>query len=104
MAGKMPGKTNEGKVKNSERNHQNSNGGCSSIRQGNTNRGGRGRGRGERGGGEETTTVNIWKTLNVSIVVKRANILPTAQSQEKMTINSQTWYPSRISKTYFNPH
>jgi hypothetical protein len=37
--------------------------------------------------------------LNVSIVAKRANILPTAQYQEKMTMNSQTWYPSRISKT-----
>jgi hypothetical protein len=40
MAGKMPGKTNEGK-KNSDRNHQNSNGGRSSTCQGNTSRGGR---------------------------------------------------------------
>jgi hypothetical protein len=36
MAGKMPSKTNEGKRKNSERNHQNSNGRRSSTRQGNT--------------------------------------------------------------------
>jgi hypothetical protein len=36
MAGKMPGKTNEGKRKNHERIHQNSNGGRSSTRQGNT--------------------------------------------------------------------
>jgi hypothetical protein len=36
MAGKMPGKTNEGKRKNSGRNHQNSNGGRSSTRQVNT--------------------------------------------------------------------
>jgi hypothetical protein len=53
MAGKMRGKTNEGKRKNIERNHQNSNGGRSSTRQGNTSRGGRGgrrRGRGGRGG------------------------------------------------------
>jgi hypothetical protein len=42
MAGKMPGKTNEGKRKNSERNHHNSSGRHSSTRQGNTNRGGRG--------------------------------------------------------------
>jgi hypothetical protein len=52
MAGKMPGKTNEGKRKNNERNNQNSNGGHSSTRQGNTSRGGcrgRGRGRGGRG-------------------------------------------------------
>jgi hypothetical protein len=34
MAGKMPGKRNEGKRKNNERNHQNSNGGCSITRQG----------------------------------------------------------------------
>jgi hypothetical protein len=39
MAGKMPGKTNEGKRKNNERNHQNLNGGRSSTRQGNTSRG-----------------------------------------------------------------
>jgi hypothetical protein len=52
MAGKMPGKTNEGKRKNNERNHQNSNGGRSSTRQGNTSRGGhRGRGRGRVGRG-----------------------------------------------------
>jgi hypothetical protein len=38
MAGKMPGKTNEGKRKNNDRNHQNTNGGCSSTRQSNTNR------------------------------------------------------------------
>jgi hypothetical protein len=53
MAGKMPGKTNEGKRKISERNHQNSNGGCSSTHQGNNirgGRGGRGRGSGGRGG------------------------------------------------------
>jgi hypothetical protein len=42
MAGKMPGKTNEGKRKINDRNDQNSNGGRSSTRQGNTIRGGRG--------------------------------------------------------------
>jgi hypothetical protein len=50
MAGKMPGKTNEGKKKNHERNHQNSNGGHSSTRQGNTRRAGRGGRGGGRGG------------------------------------------------------
>jgi hypothetical protein len=52
MDGKMPGKTNEVKRKNSERNHHNSCGGRSSTRQGNASRGGRGgrgRGRGGRG-------------------------------------------------------
>jgi hypothetical protein len=42
MAGKMPGKKNEGKRKISERNHHSSNGGRSSTRQGNISRGGRG--------------------------------------------------------------
>jgi hypothetical protein len=53
MAGKMSGKTNEGKRKNSERNHQNSNGGRISTHQGNISRGGRRgrrRGRGGHGG------------------------------------------------------
>jgi hypothetical protein len=53
MAGKGPSKSNDGKRKNSDRNHHNSNGGRSSTRQGNTSRGGcggRGRGRGGRGG------------------------------------------------------
>jgi hypothetical protein len=47
MAGKMPGKSNDGKRKNDERNHHNTNGGHSDGRQGNNGRGGReGRGRG----------------------------------------------------------
>jgi hypothetical protein len=50
MAGKNPNKSNDGKRKNSDRNHHNSNGGRSSTRHGNTHRGGRGRGRGGRGG------------------------------------------------------
>jgi hypothetical protein len=39
--------------------------------------------------------------FNVSIVAKRATTLLTAHIQEKITMNSQTWYPSRISKTMF---
>jgi hypothetical protein len=50
MAGKMPGKSNDGKIKNNERHHHNSNGGHSSGHQGNNGSGGRGRGRGGRGG------------------------------------------------------
>jgi hypothetical protein len=38
MAGKMPGKTTEEKIKINDRNHQNTNGGRSSTRQGNTSR------------------------------------------------------------------
>jgi hypothetical protein len=47
MAGKMSGKSNDGKRKKNERNHHNNNGGCSGGRQGNNSRGGRG-GRGGR--------------------------------------------------------
>jgi hypothetical protein len=53
MAGKMPSKSNDGRRKNFDRNHQNSNGERSSARQGKTSRGGRGgRGRGRGGRGE----------------------------------------------------
>jgi ribosomal protein L15 len=53
MAGKIPNKSNDEKIKNNDINHHNSNGGRISTRQGNTSRGGhrgRGRGRGGRGG------------------------------------------------------
>jgi hypothetical protein len=103
MTGKMPGKTNKEKRKNNERNHHNSSGG----RQGNNGQGGgcggRGRCQGGRGGRVNNNSEHF-KMLNVSIVAKRATILRTAQSQEKMTMNSQTWYPRQISNTYFNLH
>jgi hypothetical protein len=97
MDGKTPGKTNEGKRKNS------SSGGHSGARQGNNSRGGRGGGRGGRDVRGNNNSKHL-KMLNVSIAAKRVTILLTAQLQEKMTMNSQTWYPSRISKTYFNLH
>jgi hypothetical protein len=53
MAGKHPNKSNDLKIKNSDKNHHNFNGGLSSNLHGNTacgGRGGRGRGRGGRGG------------------------------------------------------
>jgi hypothetical protein len=58
MAGKMPGKTNEVKRKINDRNHQNTNGGRSSTRQGNTSRGGRG-GRGGRGNNNSEHLKNV---------------------------------------------
>jgi hypothetical protein len=64
MAEKIPGKTNEGKRKNNDRNHQNSNGGCSSTRQGNTSRGGRG-GRGRGRGGHDGRGNNSEHLKNV---------------------------------------
>jgi hypothetical protein len=53
---------------------------------------------------EEETIESSYKMWNVSIVEKRVTILLTAHSQEKMTMNSQTWFPRQISKTYSNPH
>jgi hypothetical protein len=53
MAEKMPGRSNDGKRKNNERNPHNTNGGCSGSHQGNKVRGRRGgcrRGQGDRGG------------------------------------------------------
>jgi hypothetical protein len=68
MAGNMPGKTDEGKRKNNERNHQNSSGGHISTCQGNTSRGGRGgrgRGRGGRGGrGNNSEHLKIVECFN----------------------------------------
>jgi hypothetical protein len=52
----------------------------------------------------EQTIVSIYKMLNVSSVANRVTILLTAHSQERMTMNIQTWFPRRISKTCFNPH
>jgi hypothetical protein len=104
MAGKNPNKSNDGKIKISERNHHNSNGGRISTRQGNTSHGGcggRGRGRGGRGGRGNNS--EHLKMSNVSIVEKRATILLTAPSRERMTMNIQTWFPRQISKTRFNP-
>jgi hypothetical protein len=89
MAGKNPNKSNDGKRKNSDRNHHNSNCGRSSTRHGNTNRGGRGRGRG-------------YKMWNVSIVAKNVTIPLTVPSRERITMKTQTWFPRRISKTCFN--
>jgi hypothetical protein len=50
MARKMPGKSNDEKIKNNERNNHNNNGGRSGGHQRNNGRGGRGRGRGVHGG------------------------------------------------------
>jgi hypothetical protein len=101
MAGKNPNKSNDGKRKNSDRNHHNSNGGHSSTRHGNTSRGGRGRGRKVAAG--EPTIVSIYKMSNVSIVARKVTIQLTVPSLERITMNTQTCFPRRISKTCFNP-
>jgi hypothetical protein len=51
----------------------------------------------------EETIVSIYKISNVSIVARKANIPLTVSSRERITMNSQTWFPNRISKTCFNP-
>jgi hypothetical protein len=105
MAGKMPSKSNDGKRKNNDRNHHNSNGGRSSTRQGNTSHGGRrGRGRGRGGRGGRGNNSEHLKNVECFNCGKRVTIPLTAHSQEKMTMNSQTWFPNRIANTYFNPH
>jgi hypothetical protein len=55
MAGKMPDKSNDGKIKNNQRNHHNNNGGCSGGCQGNNGRGGRGGRGGRRGRGRRSS-------------------------------------------------
>jgi hypothetical protein len=51
----------------------------------------------------EETIVSIYKVSNVSIVARKATIPLTVPSRERITMNSQTWFPRRISKTCFNP-
>jgi hypothetical protein len=101
MAAKMPGKSNDGKRKNNDRNHHNTNGGRSGGRQGNNGQGGRRAGRGGRGGRGSNNSEHL-KTIECFNCGKKVNILPTAPHQERMTIRIQTWYPKRISKTYSN--
>jgi hypothetical protein len=103
MAGKMLGKTNEGKIKNSERNHHNSSGGRSGGRQGNNDRGGRGRGRGGSGGRRNNNSEHL-KNVECFNCGKKGHYSTDCSAPRKMTINIQTWYPRRISKTYFNLH
>jgi hypothetical protein len=90
MAGKHPNKSNDGKRKSSDNNHHNFNGGRGSNHHGNTSRGGRG-GRG-RGRGSRMSSALI--------VAGKATIILTVPSR-KRTMNVQTWFPKRISKTCF---
>jgi hypothetical protein len=101
MAGKMPVKSNNGKRKNNERNHHNTNGGRSGGHQGNTGRGGHGRGRGGRSGRGNSNSEHL-KTVECFNCGGKVNIRPTAPHQERITLRIQTWYPKQISKIYFN--
>jgi hypothetical protein len=105
MAGKIPNKSNDGKRKKNDRNHHNSNGGRSNARQGNTSRGGRGgcgRGRGVRGGRVNNNSEHL-KNVECFNCGKKGHYSTDCSLPRKMTMNSQTWFPSRISKTCFNP-
>jgi hypothetical protein len=88
MAGNTTGKSNDGKRKNNERNHHNTNCGRSGGRQGNTGRGGRGRhGRGQGGRGRRgSNNSEHLKTVECFNCVKKVTILPNAPYQERMTL------------------
>jgi hypothetical protein len=98
MAGKHPNKSNDGKIKSSDKNHHNFNGGRGSNRHGNTARGGRGRGRVGRGG--RGKIVSIYRMSNALFVARKTTIPLTVPSR-KRTMNVQTLFPKRISKTCF---
>jgi hypothetical protein len=95
MAGKNPIKSNDGKRKNGDRNHHNSNGGRSSTRHGNTTRGGRGGhgiGRGGRGGWGNNSEhlqnfecFNCWKKGQYSTDCS----LPRKNNNEKSNMGSK---------------
>jgi hypothetical protein len=48
----------------------------------------------------EETIVSIYRMSNASIVARKATIPLTVPSR-KRTMNDQTWFPKRISKTCF---
>jgi hypothetical protein len=99
MAGKMPSKANDGKRKSNDRNHHNSNGGHSSTRQGNTSRGGRGgHGRGRGGHGGRGNNSEHLKNVECFNCGKKGHYSTDCSLPRKMTMNSQTWFPRRISK------
>jgi hypothetical protein len=97
MAGKNPNKSNEGKRKNNDRNHHNSNGGRISTRHGNTNRGGRG-GRGRSRGGRGGLANNSEHLPNVECLNcgKKGHYSTECSLPRKITMKTQTWFPRRI--------
>jgi hypothetical protein len=60
MSGKMPRKSDDGKRKNYEINHHNTNGGRSGGRQGNNDQGGCGRGQEGRAGRSSNSMFQLW--------------------------------------------
>jgi hypothetical protein len=92
MAGKMPSKLNDGKIKNNEINHHNTNGGRSGGRQGNNGRGGRrGRGRGPGGcGGRGSNNSEHLKTIECFNCGKKGHYstdCPTPRNNENDNSN-----------------
>jgi hypothetical protein len=99
MAGKMTGKSNDGKIKNNGINHHNTNGGRSGGRQGNTGRGGRGgrrRGRGGRGGRGSTDSENL-KTIESFNCGKIGHYSTDCSTPRK----NDTDNSNMVSKAYF---
>jgi hypothetical protein len=51
----------------------------------------------------EPTILSIYRILNVLIVAKKVTTPLIVPTQEKITMKTQTWFPTRIPKTWFNP-
>jgi hypothetical protein len=102
MAGKIPGKTNEGKRKINDRNHHKSNGERSSTRQGNTSRGGRGgRGRGRSGRGVRENNSDHLKNVECFDCGKKGHYstdlsLPRKNDNEQSNMVSQSDFKNLI--------
>jgi hypothetical protein len=103
LAEKMPVKTNEEKLKNNERHHQNSNGGHSSTRQSNTSQGGRGGGgRGRGGRGRRNNNSEHLKNVECFNCGKKGHYstdcsLPRKNDNEQSNMVSKSDFKKRIS-------
>jgi hypothetical protein len=100
MDGKIPGKSNDGKLKNSVRNIHNNNGGRSGGHQGNSGHGGhggRGKGHGDIGGRGNNNSDHL-STIKCYNCGKKVTIQLIAPRSRRKMMKIPTWYPKRILK------
>jgi hypothetical protein len=90
MAEKMPGKSNDGKRKHSERNPHNNNGGRSGGHQGNISQGGRKLGRGGHGERGKINSDHL-KTIECYNCGKKVPLQLIAPQPKKTRIKTQTY-------------